>query len=137
MSGLDLMEGRGVAASVPAAGRGPAQQVLGWLLAGVLAGAGAMAGTVGAGLALLGVCCAGPAVTVGTAAAATAAGVVVGVYSKSFLVVAALLGLAAFVVYRRLVHRPSCAQKSCPSTTGAAAGGLQPRRESSSSEARS
>ena len=131
MSVLDLIDGRSVAASVPAAGRGPAQQVLGWLLAGVLAGAGAMAGTVGAGLALLGVCCASAAVTVGTAAAATAAGAVVGVYSKSFLAVAALLGLAAFVVYRRLIHHPASP------ANGPAAGDLQTRRESSSSEARS
>lgn len=128
----DPRDGPSVTTPVAVVGDG-LQRVFGWLLASVLAGVGAVTGMVGAGLALLGVCCAGPAITVGTAAT-TAAGAG-SVYSKSFLVSAALLGLAAFVVHRRMVHRPAYA--AAGSAEGAAAPGPQPRSGSLSSGARS
>lgn len=110
----------GIAAG-PRHGRGRVRRAAGYLLAAVLAGLGAVAAMAGTGLALIGACCAGPALAAGGAAAVTAgAGAAAdgGPSSWVFLAGGAVLGVAAAATHRWIAQAPPQSRRStaevCP-----------------------
>ncbi|MDX3204698.1 hypothetical protein ACWD4Z_34625 [Streptomyces antibioticus] len=85
------------------------RQVLGHLLTATLAALGALGTALGAGLAMIGLCCGAPALTAAGAGAAagTAGAVTHGPAVWPFFTAAAVLFAAAWLLHRRTTRRTS------------------------------
>ncbi|GAA3136997.1 hypothetical protein [Kribbella aluminosa] len=95
-----------------------ARRILGRLLAAVLAGLGGLAGLLGTGLTMIGMCCAAPALTAATDGAA-----VDGPAVWPFFTATAVLFTTAWLLYQRTARRcPASPERPRQPTPGGGRG---------------